>query len=337
MLTRSKVNYSGISMKDLVALMPSESRSNTRTKTRNICLSNNTVLGNVMLFDIESYAINVKNPVSSSILKKWIPHQIAWRVYDDNLKCVSKKNYYVSEIWVTPHYRSAIAKQYPHSFKKHLDKVTKNDYPMKSSKKIINKMLDIIEEFNVKTIMSYNIYSDFESLKDLVQYIPSKNELDNSLFDCKYSNPFRININYCDLMHNVGLLYMDYLIDEGFKDEKIFRNAKTKKIKLTGRDNSIGVYSAEYVLRKFFNDKQPHTADGDVKLEIKLLKKMVDEFGEKELELNVMYPKKLYDQFASKIMNEHVQKVKTAYLYSHNTEKLEQKPCNDNIQNTAQE
>lgn len=333
MLTRSKANYSGIAMKDFVALQPLQSTFRRRktykpVQTIKAVQHKNTknVLGNILLFDIESYEINVKDPISDIITKKWIPYQIAWGIYSSNdMKSITKKNYYVSELWVNPTYRRNISDMYRDSFKKNLSRVKSSDYSMKSSHSIVNKMLETIQRYDVRTIASYNIHSDFSTLKDLVTYIPSRTKIDTRLFNCKYTNPFRIQgVNYCDLMHNAAILYMDYLIKEGLEDEKIFRNAKTKKIKLTGRNNSKSIYSAEYILKKFFNDKQPHTANGDVKLEMKMLKKMVEDFGQKELELNVMYPENLYHQFERKIINEHSQEVKTAFLYGQKQSKSTQ-------------
>ena len=325
MLTRSKVDYSGVCMKDFITLQP---LLPSRKNAKNIKNAKNTkdvksAVRNIMLFDIESYKITVKNPTSNVISEKWVPHQIAWGVYnwDEALKqltCLSKKNYYVAEIWINPNYRKEVTKQYTQSFKQHLSQLTSSNYPMKSASSLINKMLKSITRYNIDTLAAYNIHGDFKSLKNLVQYITStsKIKVNKMLFDLKYSNPFRMpGLNYCDLMHNTSILYMDYLIDEGFKDEKIFRNAKTKQIKLRGRDNTRSIYSAEYVLHKFFNDKQPHIANQDVKLEAKIMKKILKDFGGNGLELNVMYPDKLYNQFEQKIRNEHSQ---TAYLFKQN-------------------
>jgi len=319
MLTRSKVDYSNIRIDDLIVWQP-EIKSK-RKISKYICASTNVnTLHTVMLFDLESYEIMVKDPNTKKVFKKWIPHQIAWEIYDakkQDMIFLDKKNYYVSEMWINPIYRQEISDKYPESFKEHFSRISKSNYPMKSGWSILNQMVDDILKYNVKTMVSYNINTDFESLKDLRRYINSKEvTVNEKTFDCKYSNPFRFpGLNYCDLMHNIGVLYIDYLIKEGLKDEKIFRNASTKQIKLTGRDNTKSIYSAEYVLQKFFNDKQPHTADEDVKLEIKMLEKMIKDYGQESIELNVMYPNKLYYTFVDRILKNHSQQVNTAYMY----------------------
>lgn len=308
-------------MKDLVTLQCDVKRKSRSNNTSCQQKQKTDKFNGIILFDIESLKVNVGQTSSGENIAKWIPHQIAWAVYDSKLESICEKNYYVAEMWVNSNYRRQISAQFKDSFKLHHQKVLSNNYPVKSASKIINKMLKCIQKYNVNIIASYNIHSDFVSLKNLVNdVISDKTNINNSQFNCKYSNPFRMNIDYCDLMHNVGVFYIDYLIDEGLKDEKIFRDAGSRhRIKLTGRDASKGVYSAEYVLSKFFDLKQSHFAEEDVDFEMKLFRKMVDDFGLKDLELNVMYPDNLYNKFRDKILKEHSEKVKSAYMYAKTT------------------
>ncbi len=277
------------------------------------------VLGNILLFDVESY----KFPVSNT----WIPHQIAWSIhkYDAQAKkldCIEKRNYYVAELWIEPKYREEILSKYKHSNKNHLENLKTSDYPMKSSYGIMEQFLNDIRMHNVKTLASYNISSDFTSMKELVKALCANRPIDKAEFDVKYCNPFRFqHLNYVDLMHNVGTLYADYLIDEGFKCGKIFRNIATHNIKVSGRKlGGKSIYSAEFVLDKFFTAKQTHFADDDVKLEAQMLEKMLNDHGENGVELNVMYPEDLYlyKMFACKITEEYSSRIKSATVFKSN-------------------
>lgn len=321
MITRSKANYSSLKINDIINLQSTIGtvrRKKTRTKNDlNGGVGNGGVsnggnggnignpIGNVLLFDIESYKLKFKDT------ERWVPQEIAWGVYEyeetsKQYKLLIKNNYYVSEIWVSPIYRNQLVKKYKNSFIKHINNVQKKQYPMKTASGIISKMLDTIKMFDVKTIASFNINYDFSCLKNMSICFPNSENIEKTEFDSKYTNPFRIqHLQYLDIMHNAGILYIDYLIKEGFKDEKIYQNPETNRIKLKGRDNTSGIYSAEYIAHKFFQQQQPHTADEDVELEIKIINKMVSEYGINSIELNVMYSTGLYDLFANKIKTEY--------------------------------
>ena len=328
MLTRSQLNYRNINEKDFYMFHKNFS-INSKKHTKNSKNTSNAPNAfqkkhdntqNMLLFDIESFDLKIENKQRT----RWIPHQISWGIYSYNddtqkMEMYKKRNYYVSELWVHPTFRHQIETKFKKSYQRHMLEVSKSKYPLKNAHKIISQMLKDIERYDVTTLASYNISSDFKMLNNLVECVcqETNKTISSKVFDRRYSNPFRKeSLRYCDLMHNVSILYMDYLIDEGFKDEKIFRNATTKQIKLRGRNNSKSIYSAEYILDKFFGEKQSHTANDDVDLEAKMLGKIIKEKGIKSLEFNVMYPVKLYTQFSQNILEKHSQKIKTAYLYS---------------------
>lgn len=316
MLTRSQINYSNIGIKDFYSFH--KAPKVIHSKKKEVVVDNANEIETLLLFDIESYELKIKDGQSP----KWIPHQISWGIYQYNqetetLELHKKRNYYVSEIWVHPKFRSQIQTKFKQSYKRHLSNVTDTAYPLKPAYQVITQMLKDIERFQVSTLASYNIYGDFNALNNLVEYIPMTKNISEKVFNHKYSNPFRNPLlRYCDIMHNVSILYMDYLIQEGFKDEKIFRNAATKHIKLRGRNNSKSIYSAEYIIHKFFGKKQTHFADDDVDLEAEMLEKIIKDKGTNALEYNVMYPTKLYNRFSQEILEKHPLKIQTAYLYS---------------------
>jgi hypothetical protein len=111
-------------------------------------------------------------------------------------------------------------------------------------------------------------------------------------------------------------MYKDYLIEEGFKDGKIFRNAKTKRIKLRGRDNTKSIYSVEYIAKKFFDKKQLHFAADDVIIEGMLLQKIIRDHGYYKLKLNSMYPSDIYRMFLQRIIENYHNKIETHYMIS---------------------
>lgn len=290
---------------------------------------------NILLFDLESFKLSdnfIKNSFnlnsfnSNSLnsktndVEKWLPHQFAWTIYK---YCFSKKkltpilerNYYVSEFWIDPLYRDEMAQTSNQSILNHLNELKKSRYPMKCGLDIIHEMNTNIKEYNIEYICAYNIASDFQAIKNLHRH------LNLNSFDSNSINPF--DTNYVDLMHNVTTMYKDYLIEEGFKDGKIFRNAKTKRIKLRGRDNTKSIYSVEYIAKKFFDKKQLHFASDDVLIEGMLLQKIIRDHGYYKLKQNSTYPSDIYRMFLQRIIENYHNKIETHYMLSDN-------PINEN-------
>lgn len=291
-----------------------------------------------LLFDLESFQFNlnmtdkeidketnIKNDIKNDIKNEplWTPHQFAWSIFKvlngTEIIPILNKNYYVSEIWIDQYFRQEMLTSSKNAMKIHLEQMKRTQYPMKRSIDILKDMINDIEEFNVSILCGYNITSDFKAIKTLYNTFsnPISNDIiEESLFSINRINPFKISVDYLDLMTNTSMLYMDYLIEEGLKDEKIFRNAKTKRIKLRGRDDTKSIYSAEYIVKKFFDLKQTHYASDDVDVESKLLNKLLHEKGFKQLELNDTYSNDLYRLFSDKITNDYKEQIKTLSLFS---------------------
>lgn len=324
MQTRSKVSLQNISINELVKEPITKKTIPAIIKRYKKLLSNikddmlNKSSETFILFDIESFEVTIND---NSDLKKWIPHQIAWGIYSYNpssktLDCKATKNYYVAELWIEEKYRNEIKHNFETACSTHLTAMKNTKYPIKSSINIIKEMIEDMKVHNVGLLAAYNISSDFKSLKLLYEKFSSNETfIDDKLFNIKYSNPFRLkSIDYIDLMHNSAILYMDYLITEGFTDKKIFRNGNTNYIKLKGRDDTKSIYSAEYIIGKFFSQKQLHLAHDDVKLESLLLEKMLNDHGIDAIEKNVMYPTDLYQEFSRKINENYGDKIEIDYV-----------------------
>lgn len=301
MITRSKKDLTTTDIKELINECPYYHHHN---KTENVKsegrVRNEENVGNIIIFDTESYKLKIDMHTKDI----WVPHQVAWGVYMYNkntktLKLKKKQNFYVSEIWIEKKFRNQMECRYQNSMNKHLKNLKTNEYPMSNAYNIIKQIINDIKIFDIKILSAYNIHYDFLMMRNLSRYISNNTKsIPTTEFNHKYTNPFRNpNLKYCDIMHNIGILYNDQLIQKGLADGIIFKDIQTKKIHLKN-ESSKSIYAAEYLFKFFFNKIQTHSADDDVDLEVKLMQKIFNEFGVKAIELNVMYPTSMYKQFS---------------------------------------
>jgi hypothetical protein len=269
----------------------------TRTIIRSLEYPTQHTIGNVLIFDTETF----------EMIGEWYPYQISWGVYRWNestkmLDLLHHEMYHTSEYIHLNKYRSYLSE-------KMLKLHTLRGLNEMSAVNIVKRLDETISEFNVNTIAAFNISYDFEKVRKLIKFaraISNKNNEELTLKNIEYNhyitNPFRHpRLKYLDLMHVCGCSYVDKLIEMGINDGYIWNNIDTKQLKLTKIKGKKGVYSAEYMLNKFFGVKQTHFADDDVKHESLLLEKILQDFGEHNIDYNVCYIDSMYNLFKKRV------------------------------------
>lgn len=327
MLTRSKLNLRGIPYKQFYEqlcnprniLYPksqpfSNESSNPQINTKDFgiyyrkedikeCedIDNNTYkIGNVLLIDIETFKHKNSKRLREGM---WFPFQIAWGVYrydgdSKTIKCLQKRMYHVEECVTEKEFFLSLTDNY---LQKHRER---GNLKLHKAYNILKELDEDITTHDVRTVSAYNIYHDFKVVKDLLKWVsinqyPHDKKKDIQKFktlkyDFSWFNPFRsANIKYLDLMHTVPHAYIVKLIKEGVKDDSVWYCIETKQLRTTRNSRKKGIYSAEYILKKFFDIDQTHFADDDVRDEAKLLEKLLQDVGEDKIEYNVFYPERL--------------------------------------------
>jgi hypothetical protein len=256
----------------------------------------------MLVLDTESFRFDMS---TGDVL---LPLQLAWGIYewdaDNNVleelsQSQSHRTIYVSELMCLSQYRNAVKAVSERCFQRHEQKMKEMNFPLMTAFQVLETLQQDIEEFNVDTIVGYNLSWDFMAIGELVRSffpicgnyrITGCPTLDS--FDPNADNPLNpMGLRYLDLMHEVVKKYGEDLVIQGIRDGTVHRAATSNRIQLR-RDNrySKSIYSAEYVLKHFFGVTQNHLADDDVRYEALLLEKCIKDFGLDFLEYNIFYP-----------------------------------------------
>ena len=243
-----------------------------------------------LIFDIECYKFD----------RYWKPTQIAWGVYswnENKLQLQSKKMFYIKKYFTNQKYIECMSDFYFNKHQKFFGKMQEN---LLTATKILQEFEKDLNDHQVQVVASFNISEDLKSIKKLIQSA-NKSKLHTLRINEKFTNPFHDNIKYLDLMHIATQNYIDSLIESGLKQNKIWLCKETNRIRLGKNRREKSIYSAEYILKEICNITQTHFAQDDVEHESILLENILQQFGQENIEYNIMYNGKLYDKVSSYI------------------------------------
>lgn len=297
--TRSKLNLKIINHLDFYDNVPNpkdimknkvefDLNSLISTKKDTIDKNNKKVaFRRVLMFDTESFKVRDNNEIEGD---SWKPYQIAWGIYNYNYKTKELEELRFNTFYVKETLKDS--RYHKYRPQKILD-IEDNVYlTYVNASKILSKLDKDISELNVDTVAAYNISYDFGVLQKLIKLTPNfkglklKHLIDNDTF----TNPI-IHIRYIDLMYQSIRLYKEKLLDLGLKDDYVWYRQKKdfSVLKVKKSSSTKGIYSLEFILKKFFNIEQTHTAHDDVQDQILLLQQMLKDFDVDDLEYNMCY------------------------------------------------
>lgn len=251
----------------------------------------NHTLGNVCIFDTESFRFKMEQG------EKLLIMQLAYVIIDysnpQRPKQLRERTIYNASVLVIETYRKQLIQNEFFTKKgheRHEQNWRTNDCRYMPAAKMINKFIADLLNFDVKTIVGFNMGWDLEALRDTVKHFDPRNKVYKLN---KTVNPLDMPcFKFCDMMYNAFHIFKEGLVKHGLRRKTInHKGFKTRK-------RGSGVYSLEFITHYLTGTSNPqkHLALSDA-LDTKLV---LDEclkrfnFDPSNLEYNLWYTDKLF-------------------------------------------